>query len=504
MYDPQEAISRHSAQPQAMSSSSQVGRVPPPIPSRATKPPPRITRPSLSPILPPHHTSQQPNSQQRVTSTVEIPSIAIETMTSPTLQPAMTGNAETTPASTRFANIPPTTSNTRFNFRSRFRDWVAVVLFWIHIGGYVVISYFAFKGISSPVRNSAGLSDPLFGSNSLKMYGIVCLIGLFFSLVWIVLLILEGFYAVDLWNICLGIPWGDYYAWSVQDVRTIGDNSVLGDILYGELVVMEKQIMLYLQPDQQHCPCCSKISDDLDINCVGAAISYCFQRLVVHRGMMMGSYQFFGGLVCSSSYDETTGSTITSCTNIVLTLILLYSIFAFYWISQVVRYVIHVSVAGIFSSHYLYAPRLPLYCASQDSWNAIHDKKISTPLNQGLAGSVIMLGKRIRYKPPRAIGSTLTMILLYALANLLLGTLVGLFTFLYLTMTVPEITHQRTLITCLTLYSGIVGFSFFNLTSEWVQAGNIATFVAITEDLDLFSSLNPALIEMIEKEGGLG
>ncbi|KAK9694307.1 putative Protein PNS1, variant 2 [Basidiobolus ranarum] len=120
------------------------------------------------------------------------------------------------------------------------------------------------------------------------------------------------------------------------------------------------------------------------------------------------------------------------------------------------------------------------YClAAQDSWKLIHEKKVVIALKRGLIGNILIL------------------------VNFLLGTLTGLFTYLYLILSTPAINHQHTLITCLTLYSGMVGFSFFNLISEWIQAGNIATFVAVTEDLESFSNTNPDLLELIEKEGGV-
>ncbi|RUS16084.1 choline transporter-like protein, partial [Jimgerdemannia flammicorona] len=236
-----------------------------------------------------------------------------------------------------------------------------------------------------------------------------------------------------------------------------------------------------------------------------------------------------------------------------LNVVVVFLIFSFYWTTQVIFYVTHTTVAGVFASYYFLtglgqqAPRNPtaasfrramttsfgsicfgaLFVAVLNLIRALlydAQQQVDTPcaafvlcLVQCCLGYIQALLEYFNYYAYTQVAiygkdfctaakDTWTLIKdrgIEAIINdnltggILTGVLTALFGYLYLVITRPAYNAGGNLTPVLVLISFLLGISMFGTVATVIQSGVATTFVCLAEDPEALRRTKPELYEMV-------
>ncbi|CAG8601845.1 7370_t:CDS:2 [Paraglomus brasilianum] len=451
----------------------------------------------------------------------------------------------------------------KWNPRPKFQDAWAAILFLIHFIGFIIISYFGLKSLSDS-KTLSGLGNktdnfPLT-SKSIIMLVVTAILGFFLSMIYMlcmrkfpkpliiitlwlsvatffvvaiaygffkqyVLAVISGIFAI-IYLIC-AISWRDRIPFAAIMLETV---TGITKKYYGTIVM--GFVGLFLQ--------------------VGWSAWWVFTIIGAYR-------KYYSEAGCKTTTDAN-GSTSFGCDSVILYVVMLYLLFSFYWTSQVIKTIVHVTDSGVFAAFYFLegtpqgtgsVPTLSsLKRACTTSFGSIcFGSLIIAILNtikaifQAIANSddgacgflaacfacllsyiealveyfnhyayveVAIYGKSfcraakdtwklIKDRGVEAIINDNLIGNVLAMGAILIGVLCGAFGYAYIRLA-NNITNDTTNIVILVVICFLLGLMMTIIITDAIDSGVATTFVALAEDPDALRRTKPELFERIRQK----
>ncbi|KAK9762954.1 Protein PNS1 [Basidiobolus ranarum] len=450
----------------------------------------------------------------------------------------------------------------KFSPNPGFQDVWAAILFWLHIGAFIAISFFSIREITRTTQNS---SDPvnqglLTWRNALLLLG-VCAIGFVLSLGYFIMmqripgaLIRISFFL----SVLLYFATAAYYATVRQYFLTV----VFG--IFGILYLLawfwwKSRIPFATIMLKTVTGVTRKYYGALLVAIVGLVLQFAYT--VWWSFTIAGAYNYFGGNDMCRTVIDRNGNSVQQCSPPAkLIIVLIYCCFSLYWTTQLLKDLVHVTVSGVFASYYFFygtpqaeASPTPsslkracttsfgsvafgsLIIAVFRTVRAILRQIMNDPDNGFIAflacciqcllswiegmveyfnhyafTQVAIYGKPYcqaakdtwRLIQDRGIEAIINDSLIgnvLTMGGLLVATVTSIITYVFIQVFKPEINGNADFTTVFIFFGFIVGFSLFALVGEVIQSGTATTFVCLAEDPEALQRSQPELFEQIRR-----
>ncbi|RUS13937.1 plasma-membrane choline transporter-domain-containing protein, partial [Endogone sp. FLAS-F59071] len=263
-----------------------------------------------------------------------------------------------------------------YNPRPKYNDVWATILFFVHLAGFVALSYFSIKTFilhnTTPAANGGVQSQFTLDGKAIALLAVCVVIGFALSIIYLLIMqrwpramiMISWIFSIVLYFVAAA-----FYAYLGSYIAAI--IFVIFGIFYALAWFWWKSripfavIMLETVTSVTR-----KYPGTVMVGIVGLIVQVAYSIWWVIT--VVGAFQLFdsNSASCRTTTQQTGGSTITTtqCTNYPLYGIMLFLIFSFYWTSQVIKTVGHVTVSGVFASFYFLdgtpaAPTSPTFSA---------------------------------------------------------------------------------------------------------------------------------------------
>ncbi|ORX92200.1 DUF580-domain-containing protein [Basidiobolus meristosporus CBS 931.73] len=450
----------------------------------------------------------------------------------------------------------------KFSPNPGFQDVWAAILFWLHIGAFIAISYFSIRSITRTTQGNDGTTNQelLTWSNALLLLGI-CAIGFVLSLGYIILmqripgaLIRISFFL----SVLLYFAAAAYYATVRQYFLTVVF-AIFGVLYLLAWFWWKSRIPFATIMLKTVSGVTRKYYGSIIVAIIGLLIQFAYT--VWWSFTIAGAYDHFGGNDMCRTVVDRNGNRVQQCSPPAkLIVVLIYCCFSLYWTTQLLKDLVHVTVSGIFASYYFFygtpqaeASPTPsslkracttsfgsvafgsLIIAVFRTVRAILRQVMNDPDNGFIAflacciqcllswiegmveyfnhyafTQVAIYGKPYcqaakdtwRLIKDRGIDAMINDSLIgnvLTMGGLLVATVTSIITYVFVQVFKSEINYNADFTTVFVFFGFIVGFSLFVLVGEIIQSGTATTFVCLAEDPEALQRSQPELFEQIRR-----
>ncbi|CAG8683973.1 18069_t:CDS:2 [Acaulospora morrowiae] len=236
----------------------------------------------------------------------------------------------------------------KWNTKPSYQDLWAVILFLVHLVAFGVFSYIGLKELISKKELDSSISNLHLDSKAIALLAIVIFMGFILSLIYMLLMqrFPKPLITVTLYlSIAIYFITAAVYAYYKQYTLTI----IFG--IFGLIYLIcafswRDRIPFAAVMLETVASITKKYYGTIVMGFVGLVLQVGW--LILWVMSLVGTYRVF--------YDKANCSTIngqTTCQNLTpLYIVMIYMLFSFYWTSQVIRTIVHVTNSGVYAAYY--------------------------------------------------------------------------------------------------------------------------------------------------------
>jgi len=240
-----------------------------------------------------------------------------------------------------------------YNPKPKYQDLWASILFGIHLIGFAVLSCFSIKKFLSNSANASALSVSLDGK-AILILAFTIIFAFILSIIYLLLMqrfpkpLIKITFVI---SVLLYIAAAAYYAYLKLWVGTI--IFAIFAVLYALSYYFWKSRIPFATLMLETVTAITRMHFGTIVISIAALILqvlYSVWWIIT----FVGAFQLFdtNNSNCKTTTDPNTGQPTTSCVSAVFVVVMVFTIFSFYWTSMVIKTVLHVTVSGVFASQY--------------------------------------------------------------------------------------------------------------------------------------------------------